>query len=426
MAEPSAPEPADPTGAHVANRGKLDTRAARPKLRWRSGALLSVLAAFVVLGLPEGILGTAWPGIRAEFGRANSSLALLLTGFTVGYTTSSAASGHLTDKLGPARMLGFAIATSAAGVAALVAAPGFAWMVAAYVVLGLGNGTIDSVSNAWTALARGPRAMGMLHAAFGVGATIGPLMSAGLISAGTSWRWPFGVLLAGQALAIALIWSNRQGFTETLPHAGAKARNGQSVDSSRWMLPLMLLWFGTYVGVEVAIGQWSFTLLTQERDLSDRAAGALVSAYWGGLTVGRLGLGGLGHKLKPERLMTGATILAAISIEVLWSDPAGLGAAGLPIIGLAFAPMFPVMVGRTPEYLGADRSNRAVGYQLAASSLGVVTTPLLIGVLADHHGIGVAPPVAFGAVILLGGVWAATAAAARRSVVGSGERTGQR
>jgi len=400
--------------------------AADPLVGRAGAALLAVLAAFVVLGLPEGILGTAWPDIRTEFGRANSGLAILLGGFTVGYTISSAASGHVTDRLGTSHVLRVAIAASATGVVALVAAPGFPWMVAAYAVLGLGNGTIDSVANAWTALARGPRAMGLLHAAFGVGATIGPLLSAGLISAGASWRWPFGVLLAGQGLALALIWANRGSFDHTPRHPDVEARGALAIQPSRWMLPLMLLWFGTYVGVEVAVGQWSFTLLTEKRGLSHGVAGALVSAYWGGLTVGRLGLGALGHKLQPDRLMTGATMLGIVSIGVLWIDPAGLGAASLPLTGLAFAPMFPVMVNRTPVLLGPDRSNRAVGYQLAASSLGFVTTPLLIGVLSDHHGIGVAPPVAFVAVVVLAGVWAAVASTARRSVVGSGEGPGQR
>ena len=403
-----------------------NSKTSGPLFGQSNAALIAVLAAFVVLGLPEGILGTAWPDIRTEFGRTNSGLAVLLAGFTVGYTISSAASGHLTDRLGTSRVLRVAISTSAAGVAALLASPGFAWMVAAYVVLGLGNGTIDSVANAWTALARGPRAMGLLHAAFGVGATVGPVLSAGLIAAGTSWRWPFMVLIAGQGLALALVWANRGSYGRDPQHVHDETRGAVSIQPSRWMLPLMLLWFGVYVGVEVAVGQWSFTLLTEDRGVSDGLAGALVSAYWGGLTVGRLGLGVLGHKLEPARLMAAASALAIISVGFLWGDPAGLGAVGLPITGLAFAPMFPVMVNRTPVMLGPDRSNRAVGYQLAASSLGFVTTPLLIGVLSDHHGIGVAPPVAFAAVVALAGVWAAVASTARRSVVGSGQGAGQR
>jgi len=397
-----------------------------PDPRAVGGALLATLAAFVVIGLPEGILGTSWPSIRGEFGRTNSGLAILLGGFTVGYTISSAASGHLSERFGTSRMLRLALVTSAAGVVSLVSAPTFPLMVTAYVVLGLGNGTIDSVANAWTALARGPRAMGMLHAAFGVGATAGPLLSAGLISAGASWRWPFAVLFTGQAAALALVSLNRQGFDNAPRHPGIEARHPLAPEPAGRMLPLMLAWFAMYVGVEVSIGQWSFTLLTEQRGVSDRLAGALVAAYWGGLTVGRLGLGTLGHRVLPGRLMGQVTALAVAAVAWLWFDPGGFGSLGLPVIGLAFAPMFPLMVNRTPVYLGPNRSNRAVGYQLAASSLGFITTPLLIGVLADHHGIGVAPPVAFVAMVVLAGVWAAVSSTARRSVVGSGERSGQR
>jgi len=267
--------------------------------------------------------------------------------------------------------------------------------------------------------------MGLLHAAFGIGATIGPLLSAGLISAGASWRWPFGVLIAGQVGAFMLMWKSRAAFGQAAGNPDLTAPSPEIVKPAGRMQPLMLAWFGIYVGVEVAIGQWSFTLLTDDRGISDAVAGALVASYWGGLTVGRLGLGALGHRLRPERLMTSATILATASIGVLWADPAGIGVFGLPIIGLAFAPMFPVMVNRTPVYLGPGRSNRAVGYQLAASSLGFVTTPLLIGVLSDHHGIGVAPPVAFAAVLALSVVWVAVAVAATASpsVVGGSERS---
>ncbi len=370
-------------------------------------ALISTFAAFVVLGLPEGIIGTAWPSVRDEFSRAESGLAVLLAGFTVGYTVSSTASGHLTGRFGTAKVLRIAIAVSALGVTGLIAAPGFEAMVAAYVVMGLGNGTIDSVANAWTALTHGARAMGLLHAAFGVGATAGPLLSAGLISTGVSWRWPFAVLIGGQAIALSAMWSAGGGFDDAPRHPAVEARASSAVSPPRRLLPLMLAWFTVYVGVEVGLGQWAFTLLTEERDMADGLAGILVASFWGGLTAGRLGLGAVGHLLRAERLMHAAMLLAIAASGLLWLDPFGLGPAALPVAGLAFAPMFPLMMNRTPVYLGPDRASRAVGYQLAASSLGFVTTPLLIGLLADQHGVGVTPPVVFGAVIALMALWTA-------------------
>lgn len=424
MTEPVAADSAGPGG--IRGQGADRTSARPPEHVVPVGAaLVATLAAFVVLGLPEGILGTAWPSIRGEFGRANSGLAALLAGFTVGYTIASAASGHLTERLGTSRVIRLALVVSTAGVLAVLAAPGFVWMVVAYVVLGAGNGTVDSVGNAWTALTRGPRAMGLVHAAFGVGATAGPLLSAGLISAGASWRWPFVVLVAGQMIALVLVVGSRRGFDQAPRRREVSTPHAEPSVPQRRLLPLMLVWFAMYVGVEVAIGQWTFTLLTEKRGVSHGVAGVLVASYWGGLTLGRLGLGVVGHLLRAERLMTASTALAVAAVGLLWLDPAGAGAATLPLIGLAFAPMFPVMVNRTPVYLGADRSNRAVGYQLAASSLGFVTTPLLIGLLADRHSVGVAPPVSFAAMIVLAVVWAAVLAATKdpNPVAASSERT---
>lgn len=391
---------ADPTSATEPTPPVTDPRSVRL-------ALIATFTAFIVLGLPEGIIGTAWPSVRDEFSRAESGLAVILGGFTVGYTVSSAASGHLTERLGTARVLRIAIAVSALGVTGLIAAPSFETMVAAYVVMGLGNGTIDSVSNAWTALTHGARAMGLLHAAFGVGATAGPLLSAGLISAGISWRWPFAILIGGQAVALSVMWSARGGFDDAPRHPAVEARASSAVSPPRHLLPLMLAWFTVYVGVEVALGQWGFTLLTEEHGMADGLAGILVASFWGGLTVGRLGLGAVGHLLPPERLMYAVMVLAIAAAALLWLDAFGLGPAALPIAGLAFAPMFPLMMNRTPVYLGPDRASRAVGYQLAASSLGFVTTPLLIGLLADQHGVGVTPPVVFGAMIALMALWTA-------------------
>ncbi len=388
-------------------------------------AFAAVLVSFVVLGLPVGILGTAWPSIRSEFSRTDSGLAVLLAGFTVGYTISSAISGHLSDRIGSSRLLSLAIATSATGIVAIVASPGFIAMVAAHVILGIGNGFIDSVANTWTALTRGPRSMGMLHAAFGVGATIGPVLTAGLVSRGSSWRWPFLILIGGQIVALAMVVSSRRSLDNAPRRSQFVTKNVAAVPPPRRLPTLMLAWFAVYLSVEVAVGQWGYTLLTEGRGMSKGTAGLLVAAYWGGLTIGRFILGAIGHLVQPERLMTATSALAVTMAGLLWLDPAGVGAAVFPIIGLAFAPMFPLMVNRTPVYLGPDRSSRAVGYQLAASSLGFVTTPLLIGLLADHHGISVAPPVVFGATTVMVAVWLSVADASK-SVFDSGERTGER
>ena len=121
-------------------------------------------------------------------------------------------------------------------------------------------------------------------------------------------------------------------------------------------------------------------------------AAAITAGFWIGMTAGRLGLAAIGNRIDPERLLWEASLLSVAAAALLWADPFGVGLFAIPIIGLAFSVMFPLAMGRTPHYLGSERTSRVVGYQFAGSAIGAVTLPALIGVLADTHGIKIAPP----------------------------------
>ncbi len=378
---------------------KLDPRVLGP-------TLLVALVAFVALGLPDGVLGTVWPTLRDDFGRTQGGFGWLIGGFAAGYTTASVASGHVTDRIGVGRSLQGSVLTSCLGLVVIGVAPGWWVVVVGFALLGLGDGGIDAVLNAWVALSRGPRAMGLLHAAYGIGATLGPLLATAFVVGGESWRGPFVVVLALEVVVLVAV--TRVGADYDAAETNAEVQTASAgTTGSTLLVRLMIVWFAFYVAAEVTVGQWSFSLLTEGRDVSDRVAGALVAAYWGGLTAGRLALGAFGHRIRPERVLTTATAVAIVATAVYWLDPGGLGAAALPVIGAALAVMFPIVVNRTPVYLGADRSNRIVGYQLASSSIGFVVIPSAVGLLADRHGIEVTGPVAFATMLAMAAVWLA-------------------
>ncbi len=383
------------------------------------------LGIYVVLGLPDGVLGTIWPTLRDDFGRTDASFGLMIIGFSSGYTVASLASGHLTDRLGVGHVLQAATAVSSAGLLVIGLAPSWWAVVGGFAVLGLGAGTIDASLNAWVALTQGPRTMGLLHAAYGVGATIGPLLAAAFVTGAESWRGPFLVILGFELVGVAAATRVRRGLDDAPTHPALTEQVGRVAPATR-LMPLMVLWFAVYVAAEVTVGQWSFTLFTEDRGISEGVAGALVATYWGGLTAGRLVLGVFGHRIDPERVLRATTATALLTTAIVWLDVGDIGEYALPLVGLSFAVMFPLVVNRTPAYLGADRSNQVVGYQLAAASVGVTTVPLLVGVLADQHGVQVAGPMSFATVALLAAVLAAVlhAAAATRSVDGGRERAG--
>jgi len=361
------------------------------------------IAAFVVLGLTDGAIGTIWPDLRNEFGKTDGSFGQIFAALAGGYLVASAYSGHLSDRAGVPAIIRIGATGSAIGLGVIALGPSWSITLAGFAILGLGNGLSDSVLNAWVALNRGPRAMGLLHALYGVGALGGPLVATGLTVNGQQWRTPFAIFALVQFVVVAAVFVRAQDFDQTAP-----IRRETSVDRESahpWLLGSLLTWFLIYVGLEVSVGQWSFTMLTEARSMSDINAAILVSSFWGGVTLGRLGLAVVGHSITPERLMAWASLLAVVAVTTFAANPWGLGGGALPVIGLSLSVMFPMAVNRTPHYLGTARASKVVGYQLATSSAGAIAVPALVGLLADRHGTEVLGPVLVIGSILLAALW---------------------
>ena len=166
----------------------------------------------------------------------------------------------------------------------------------------------------------------------------------------------------------------------------------------------MLSVFLIYTGVEVATGQWSFSLLTLDRGLSPGSAGIWVGLYWGGLTVGRLIFGLVGERITASRTLNWSIGIALAGLAFLWWDPADLGVLGLPVTGLGFAAVFPTMVSLTPARTGRSASTKMVGFQLAAANVGAAIVPWSLGLLAAEAGLGFLPAGVAILTLVLGGL----------------------
>lgn len=377
-------------------------------------ALLVSFALYVTLGLPDGVLGTVWPSLRDSFGRSDGSFGLLIVCSAVGYTLASVGSGHLTQHFSTGLVLRNSTFTAVVGLGVVSLAPSWWISMIGFAVLGAGWGLSDAVVNAWMALTQGVREMGLLHAAYGVGAFLGPFLAAPFVADGNLWRGPFVVVGGLGIVLVAGIASVRRGF-DSAPVSFEVAGSPAPVRGSAMLLALLIVWFSIYVGIEVTVGQWSYTLLTESRDYPGITAAALVAGFWGGVMLGRLLLAGFGNRVPPERVLAAAIGGAVLGIMFFWVDPVGVGACALPFIGLSLAAMFPLVIGRTAVYLGGAQAARVVGYQIAASSVGFVILPASVGVLADYHGVDAALPVAFVASCVLAVLWAVIQAQVARS-----------
>ena len=363
-----------------------------------------VIIVFAMFGLADGAIGTAWPSVRDGFDRTDSSFGLIFVALSGGYMFAGISSGHLADRIGTVSTIIAGALISTAGLGLLAISPTWSTILIGFTAIGFGNGLGDASGNTWVALNFGPRHMGMLHAAYGVGASIGPVMMSVFIVVFDWWRGSFAVIAVMQ-VAVVLLLLRERGDRLLPSEAQEEAFLRSQVAAPGRVTAELVIWFGLYVGVEVAAGQWAFTLLREGRELSHGLATALTAGYWVGMTAGRFAMAALGNRIDPERMLWQASLVAVAASTFLWVDPIGLGGFGLPVLGLAFSVMFPLAVGRTPHYLGSERTSRAVGYQFAGSSVGAIALPSVIGLLADHHGVAVAPPAILATVVAMTLLW---------------------
>lgn len=355
-------------------------------------------ASFVLLGMPMAAMGVAWPTAANDLGRTLADLGLITFAYGAGYTVSTLASGELTRRFSTGPLL--VAASIAAAVSLAILATSSAWIpfLTAGFTVGLAGGLLDAGVNAYVAVHRGARAMGIIHTGFGVGATLGPLLVTVLISLGWSWRVAFGVLGAAEiVLAIA--------FIATVSAIEANPRESgsrPSVGDNGIVLVLSLAVFFLYAGIAAGTGAWSYSLLTEGRGINTGVAGVAVAAYWGGVTAGRVALGVFGNRIEPNRVLTMSALGTVGSLGLLWIAPTPwLGIVGLVASGLSHGFVFPLEVLLTPRRFGAGFTPWAVGYEIAAANVGVAVLSGAIGLLVGAMGIGIVAPALFGLALLL-------------------------
>ncbi|WP_240359941.1 MFS transporter [Pyxidicoccus trucidator] len=370
----------------------------------RSSATLLALAylAFISLGLPDAVLGVAWPSMRGSFGLPHALLGLPLAVAATAYFISGMLAGRLMQWLGIGRLLAGSTALVAVCVLGYAASPSFVLIVVLAAPLGgFGSGAIDAALNTYAARNFSPKHMSWLHAAYAAGAMSGPVVMTAVLSGGASWRVGYavvGCILA--ALALAFVPARRLWEAEpSTPHVVVDAPGGvgplpldeppvgtlSALRSGRVWLQVAVFFF--YTGIEVAAGQWSYTLLTEERGLGGTAAGTWVAAYWGGLLAGRLVLGFAVERVG-QAVMVRVATLGVLIFAVLFAIPGlKVGVAALPLLSFALASIYPGLMAETPRRVGERMAPHAVGFQVSAATLGVAVVPSVAGLMSERFGL---------------------------------------
>jgi fucose permease len=373
---------------------------------------------FVSLGLPDGLLGVAWPSIRASFDLALEALGPLLVATTSGYVLASSASGRILARLSVGALLVLSCLATATSLAGYALASSWPVLVGFGLLAGLGAGAIDAGLNTHVATHHGARTLNWLHACYGVGAASGPVLMASVLMLGLAWQRGYAWVAAGQLilaacfLATLRLWPRPGGARAPGEAARAAGPGGAGPPAARpasgaSTLRLPAAWLGiaaffVYTGLEASAGAWAYSLLTESRGVGAMTAGSWVSFYWGGLGAGRLVFGFLVGSAPLHALLRASLFGIVLGAGLVSLDLGALATfLGLALLGLACGPIFPSLIATTPERLGAAHTANGVGFQIAAAALGQSLLPALVGVLAGRLGLEVLGPSLLAAAVVL-------------------------
>ena len=382
-----------------------------PKSSHRSKLGLIVLAyiAFISLGMPDGLFGVAWPSIRETFGLRLDSIGAFFFAGTTGYMLSSFFSGKIISRLGVGGTLAASCALTASALLGYTLVPSWWMMVSLAIASGLGAGAIDAGLNTYVASHFGEGLMQWLHASFGFGVTLGPIIMTTGLTLFNTWRLGYQVVgIAQLLLATSFLLTMRLWRDTDAPHATEQERHltdystpfQETLQSSAVWLNLLL--FFLYTGAEFSFGSWTYSLLTLSRNVPVEVAGLWAGSYWATFTIGRILAGLLTRRFGMSNLLKAGFLMALAGSVLLWWNPFPQASIlAVSVIGFAIAPIFPGLVSGTSVRVGERHAANTIGMQIAAAGLGGAVVPSLAGVLAQNVSLEAIPVYLVGVFILL-------------------------
>ena len=362
--------------------------------------LLAVIyLAFISLGLPDSLLGSAWPSMHLEFGVPVSYAGVISMIIALGTVVSSLQSDRLTRRLGAGMVTALSVLLTALALLGFSLSKSFPVLCLMAIPYGLGAGSVDAALNNYVALNYASRHMSWLHCMWGVGTTVGPYVMEYALTGGQGWNAGYRYIAILQfALTLVIfvslpLWKKRAAQTRT---EDAAADVGRALPLREIMrIPgakdVMVAFF-CYCAVEATTMLWASSYLALGRGVSAEAAAGYASLFFIGITVGRALNGFLTMRFSDAQMIRAGQALVALGALLLLL-PVGTGAAlaGLVVIGLGCAPIYPCIIHSTPERFGADRSQALIGVQMASAYVGNCLMPPLFGLIANHISIGLFP-----------------------------------
>jgi len=355
---------------------------------------------YLGVALPGSTLGMLWPSMRLSIHEPVGALGIVLAAGMAASVASSTVTGRILPRFPVGWLLAAGAALVAAALAAEAAAPALWLVVIGSAVFSTGFGMINSSLNAYAATRFGPRDINWMHASYGLGATLGPLLVTALLGSGSSWRLTLAALATVLAVIALILTAGRRGWA---PPAGGRGERPPRTPDEQVAAPLPrpprrrvaagVVFTAVETGVESAAGIWGYVFLTSGRGLSAAVAGAAVSAYWAMMFAGRVLLGPVAERAGASRVLAAAVAgVPAGAVLMTVPAPGFVAIAGMMLLGLAAAPVFPLLTLTTTDRVGAAGATAVVSLQVAASAVGSVALPSGVGLAIGASGAGVLGP----------------------------------
>ena len=353
-----------------------------------------IYIAFISLGLPDALLGSAWPSMYRELNAPVSGAGLIFMIIAAGTVVSALLGDRLIRRFGTGKLSFISAVTTALSILGFSLCRNFAALCICAVPYGLGAGAVDAALNNYVALNYSSRHMSWLHCMWGIGATTGPYIMGWVLSGGGSWTSGYRTIFFIQivfALALFLslpLWKDAKSSEKS---ENDKVLSLPEIVRIPGVKEIMVVFF-CYCAIEQTSGLWASSYLVLHKGVDSETAAFFGSIFFLGITVGRALNGFLAEKFSDSQLIRLGMLIVALGIAAMLL-PLGetMSLAGLVLIGLGCAPIYPCIIHSTPFNFGVDRSQAIVGVEMASAYIGNILMPPLFGIVAEYISIALMP-----------------------------------
>ena len=360
--------------------------------------LIIIYLSFISLGLPDSLLGAAWPTMYPQLAVPVSYAGIISLIIAAGTVVSSLQSDRLTRRFGTGRVTAFSVATTAVALFGFSVSSRF-WQLCLWAIpYGLGAGSVDASLNNYVALHYKSKHMSWLHCMWGVGASAGPYIMGFVMTHGGSWSGGYRSIALIQIVLTAILfcslplWKGRPQVTDDAGNqVEAKPLSLRQVLNIRGVKQVLVCFF-CYCALEQTTGLWASSYLTLHKGVRPETAAGFASMFFLGITAGRALSGFLTMRLSDVQMVRlGQGLIGGGIVIMLLPLGAAASLAGFVIIGLGCAPVYPCIIHSTPAHFGADKSQAIIGIQMACAYVGTCLMPPLFGLIANHISVALLP-----------------------------------